>query len=169
MLDEHIPQNAHINTIEKKLSKNIGLLYKAREFLNKESLKTIYYSYIHSYLNYANIGWASTYFTKLKAVHHQQKRAAKIVCSENNLTHSRPLLRSLNALNVYQINLYQHANFMYIFRSNQTPKIFESIFEKPSHKYPTQFSETNYRYKKFSLKSIKCSFLSEVHVYGMNS
>ena len=130
MLDEHIAWNDHIHAIEKKLAKNIGLLYRARQFLDKESLKTIYFSYIHSYLNYANIAWASTYFTKLKTIHYQQKHAARIIFDEDILTHSRPLLRSLNALNIYQINLYQHANFMYKFKKNQSPKIINMAFEK---------------------------------------
>ena len=65
MLDEHISWNNHINTLEYKLAKNIGLLNRASYFLNEHSLKTIYFSYIHSYLNYANIAWASTYVTKL--------------------------------------------------------------------------------------------------------
>ena len=30
-------------------------------------------------------------------------------------------------------------------------------FEKPTHKYPTQFSETNFKYKKYSLNSAKHS------------
>ena len=120
MLDEHITWNEHIKTIRKKLAKNIGLLYKARVLLDKESLKTNYFSYIHSYLNYANIARASTYFTKLKPIHYQQKQAARIVFGEDRLTHSRPLLRSLNALNIYQINIYQHANFMYKFKHSQT-------------------------------------------------
>ena len=157
MLDEHITWNKHIKTIGKKLAKNIGLLYKARVLLDKESLKTIYFSYIHSYLNYANIAWASTYFTKLKLIHYQQKDAARIVFGEDRLTHSRLLLRSRNALNIYQINIYQHANFMYKFKHSQTPSIFNNVFEKPDHKYPTQFSEINYKQKKCSLTSSKYS------------
>ena len=157
MLDEHIAWNDHIHAIKKKLAKNIGLLYRARQFLDKESPKTIYFSYIHSYLNYANIAWASTYFTKLKKIHYQQKHAARIIFDEDILTHSRPLLRSLNALNIYQINLYQHANFMYKFQKCQASKIFDMAFEKPTHKYPTQFPETNFKYKKYSLTSTKHS------------
>ena len=70
MLNEHIVWNDHIHVIEKKLAKNIGLLYRARQFLDKESHKAIYFSYIHSYLNHANIAWPSTYFTKLKTIHY---------------------------------------------------------------------------------------------------
>ena len=135
MLDEHIAWNDHIHVIEKKLAKNIGLLYRVRQFLDKESLKTIYFSYSHSYLNYANIALASTYSRKLKTIHYQQKHAARIIFNEDFLTHSRPLLRSLNALNIYQINLYQNANFMYKIQKTQAPKIFNMAFEKPTHKY----------------------------------
>ena len=108
----------------KKLAKNTDLLYKARELLDKESLKTINFSYIHSYLHYANIAWASTYFTNLKAVLYQQKHTAKAIITEDILTHSRPPLQLLNALNTYQINLYHHADFMYKSQKNQTPKTF---------------------------------------------
>ena len=125
MLDEHIAWNDHIHVIEKELAKNIGLLFRARQFLDKEALKTIYFSYIHSFLNYVNIAWASTSFRKLKTIHNQQKYAARTIFNEDILTHSRPLLRSLNTLNIYQINLYQHANFMYKFQKNQAAKIFK--------------------------------------------
>ena len=100
MIDENITWEDHMHSIEKKLAKNLGLLYQARHILDNESLKTIYFSYIHSYLIYANISWGSTCFTKLKTVHYQQKHAERIIFNENKLSHSRPLHRSLNALNV---------------------------------------------------------------------
>ena len=142
---------------KKKLARNIGLLNRARQILDKESLKTIYVSYIHSYLNYANTAWASTYLSKLKAIHYQQKHAAKIIFDEDILTQFRPLLQSLNALNIYEINLYQHANFMYKSQKYQAPKIFNIAFEKSTHNYPTEFSETNFKYKKYFLTSAKHS------------
>ena len=76
MIDEDITREDHIHTIAKKLAKNLGLLYQAKQIVDNESLKTIYFSNIHSYLIYANISWGSTYFTKLKTVHYQQKHAA---------------------------------------------------------------------------------------------
>ena len=44
---------------------------------------------------------------------------------------------------------------MYKLQKNQAPKIFNVAFQKPTHKYPTQFSETNFKYKKYSLTSTK--------------
>ena len=159
MLDEHVAWNDHIHTIEKKLAKNINLLCRVRQFLHQESLKTIYFAYIHSHLNYAKTAWASTYFKKLKTIDYQQKHAARITFNEGILTHSSPLLRSLNSLNIYQINLYQHTKLMYKFQKNQAPKILNIAFEKPTHKYSTQFSETNLKYKKYSLTSTNIQFL----------
>ena len=84
MIDENITWEDHIHTIEKKLAKNLGLLYQAKHILDNESLKTIYFSYIHSYLISANISWGSTYFTKLKTVYYQQKHAAPIIFNKIN-------------------------------------------------------------------------------------
>ena len=73
MLVEHISWIDHVRTVENKIAKNIGLLYRVTQFLNEDSLKTVYFSYIHSYLNYANIAWASMYATKLKIVLFETK------------------------------------------------------------------------------------------------
>ena len=79
MLDEHISWIDHVRTVENKIVKNIGLLYRISQFLNEDSLKTVYFLYIHSYLNYANIAWVSIYATKLKRVYLKQKHAVRIV------------------------------------------------------------------------------------------
>ena len=71
MLDENITWKDHLHTIEKKIAKSLGLLYCAKQFLNEESFKIIYFSYIHSYLNYGNVTWTSAYYTKLKTMHYQ--------------------------------------------------------------------------------------------------
>ena len=66
MLVENIPWKQHIEKVENILSKNIGLLCKARQLLDNKPLKNIYFSYIHSYLNYTNTALASTNPTKPK-------------------------------------------------------------------------------------------------------
>ena len=96
MTDENITWEDHIQTVEKKLAKNLGLLYLLDYLLDNDSLKTT----IHWYPNYANIAWGSKYLIKLKAMHYQQKHVARVTFNENILSHSRPLLRSLNVLHV---------------------------------------------------------------------
>ena len=99
--------------------------------------------------------WASTYRAKLKTIHFHQKHDVRIVFNEDKLTQSRPLLQSLNALNIYQINLYQHLAFMYKLNKNKAPLTFNELIKKPFHKYPTKFSEKCFSLKAIFLKSTK--------------
>ena len=46
MLDENISWEERILTVETKLAKNIGLLYRAKPLLKEKSLKSIYFSKI---------------------------------------------------------------------------------------------------------------------------
>ena len=54
ILDENINWNRHIELVENKISRNIGILYRALLYLDKEILKSIYFSFIHSYISYCN-------------------------------------------------------------------------------------------------------------------
>ena len=76
-LDENLTWKEHIKYTENKIAKNIGLLWKAKPFVNKKCLLSLYFSYIHSYINYANIAWGSTYITNLKKINSQQKHAIR--------------------------------------------------------------------------------------------
>ena len=50
-VDEHLNWKDHISIIENKLSKNSSLLHKAKQFLNAKAMNSLYFSFIHSYLN----------------------------------------------------------------------------------------------------------------------
>ena len=41
-----------LEQLEYKIAKHIGLLYQAKKLFNTRSLKSIYFSYIYTYLNY---------------------------------------------------------------------------------------------------------------------
>ena len=53
LLDDNLWKE-DITYLENKIGKKIGLMLSKKPFLDKESLLPLYYSYIHSYLNYAN-------------------------------------------------------------------------------------------------------------------
>ena len=76
LTDEHLTSKEHIPVIENKISKNLGLLYRAKRVLDNNALKKLYFSFFHSYLNYGNIAWASTSKTKLKKNSQQANRSS---------------------------------------------------------------------------------------------
>ena len=55
LLDENLNWKERIKYTENKISKNLGLLYEARPFLERNALLALYYSYIQTYINYASM------------------------------------------------------------------------------------------------------------------
>ena len=70
-IDQHLTWKTHVNFIAAKISKSVGLLYKAKYYLPSKSLLTLYYVYL--YLTYCNLIWASTYVTNLQRIYLLQK------------------------------------------------------------------------------------------------
>ena len=66
IIDENLTRKNHIEVVENKISKNILVLYRASHLLDFKNLLKIYFSFIHIYISYAIIAWASTFKTKLK-------------------------------------------------------------------------------------------------------
>ena len=143
-LDENLTWKDHIKYIENKIEKNIGILYRSKAYLNNKCLLYLYYSYIHSYISYANIAWTSTYFSNLKKVNSQQNHSVRIIYNKMKYGSVRELLVSLKILHVYQINILNNASFMHRINTKTSPTVFLSKFTKPSHIYPTRFSQINY-------------------------
>ena len=154
LIDEHLTWNI----IENKVSKNLGLLHRARRVLDKTALKNLYFSFIHSYLNYGNTVWASTSTTKLKKLTRKQKHALRIL--NNEFTDIRETMVRMKVLNIYKLNIYQILNFMFKIKANTAPCIFQSQFTEIQRQYSTRFSKNSfvesqlvYSQTKFSVSS----------------
>ena len=53
--------------------------------------------------------------------------------NKDQLCHIQPLLKNLNALNVYQVCLYQNLNFMHRIKMGNIPKVFHETTKMPNH------------------------------------
>ena len=134
--------------------KNIAVLYKASShLLDFKNLLKIYFSFIHIYISYANIAWASTSKTNLQGILKKQKHAARITLHVNRLGHARPLLKEMKALNVYHINLIQILTLMYKSKYGKNPRIFLPKFREVDHQYPTRSSKKSFCYKRSACKT----------------
>ena len=89
ILDKNINWNRHIELVENKISRSNGILYRTSPYLDKESLKNIYFSFIDSYISYCNIAWASTSKTKLARIFNKQKHAFRIIYNKSIYVHSK--------------------------------------------------------------------------------
>ena len=142
--DENLSWKEDLKFTENKIAKTIGLMYKAKPFLDKDSLLSLYFSYIHSYIKYANLAWASTHKANLEKIHSQQKHAFRIVYNKDRCYHTKELFRSCNVLNVYKLKLLNTSTFMHKIKTGTSPAAFHTTFKMPSHSYITRFSSANY-------------------------
>ena len=143
MLDEKLSWKDHIKYTENKISKNIGISYKARDYLSKESLLSLYYAYIHTYINYANLACAST-TRNLKKIHSQQKHVFRIIFRKDKFSHTTELFLQNKVFNVYQLNILNNLIFMHKVKAETAQVVFLPKFQKQAHPYPTTFSKLNY-------------------------
>ena len=136
-IDERLTWKSHINNITKIISKNIGILYSARNNLFKQHLKQLYFSFIHSYLNYCNIAWASTYKSSLTSIFRRQKHAIRVINNKDRFTSSQPLFIEDRVLDVYSLNIFQVLCMVYKCKEKSSPRIFHHIYAK---KTPNKYS-----------------------------
>ena len=145
IIDESLNWNKHILSIENKISKNIGILYKAKQVLEIESLKKLYFAFIHSYLNYCNIIWGSTFKSNLKKLYGKQKHALRIIFGVNKFAPINHYFKELGALNIYQLNILQTISFMGSVKTKTCPKAFLDQFSTITHKYQTRYSKNAFK------------------------
>ena len=66
LLDDDLSWKEHMKYLENKIAKNIGLMYRAKPSLHKESMLALYYSYIHDHPLYPLI---STHIHYIHYIH----------------------------------------------------------------------------------------------------
>ena len=140
MIDQNLRWTNHISYIKKKIAKGIGILSKARKYLNSDSLKTLYHSFIYPYLDYCIEVWGSACITHLDPLYRMQKKAIRMITFSHYKTQSTFLFKKCKLLNLSEIHYFKVALFMYKLHHNKVPLIFQSYFKSnyEIHNYNTR-------------------------------
>jgi hypothetical protein len=157
-IDQHLKWKVHIEEINKKITKNIGILKRISHVIPSHILLNLYFTLIYPYLTYCNIVWTSTYITNLNNLIISQKKAVRVVTKSPRNSHTKPLFAQFNLLNVTQLRFVQTCEFMYKYRNNLLPPSFSSYFNlvphniclRNKHDYRSIYARTNTR--KMSIK-----------------
>ena len=89
----------------------------------------------------------------MKKIFTYQKKAAREIFFADRLAHAKALILEMNALNVYQINIYQDLILLYKAHSRAAPSILFNKFSKVNHNYPTgSKNRGNYTILKSTMK-----------------
>ena len=142
IIDNRLNWKEHIIYISGKISKGIGIILKARKHLDKDALKTLYYSFVYPYLCYCNHVWGNTYKTYLNKLVILQIKIIRIIAGVKPRTHTEPLFKALNILNVFDINKYLIDRFMFHVYNGNALEAFKIMFtqNKSIHNHDTRQS-----------------------------
>ena len=81
---------------------------------------------------------ASTNKSKLQALHRHQKHATRIINFKDKLTSAKPRLEPVNAMAVYEMNIFHAFCIMHFCKNGNTPLTFKHIYTlKPINKLRT--------------------------------
>ena len=142
-IDQHLTWKTYVNFVVAKISKSVGLLYKAKYYLSSKSLLTLYYALVYPHLTYCNLIWASTYVTNLQRIYLLQKRPVPAISKADYKASSKPLFANLKILDVFSIYSLQVSSFMYLYHNDALPIAFTQIFQTGNqiHQYSTRYSD----------------------------
>ena len=124
-IDEHLNWKQHIHDIAIKLNRANALLSIIRNYVNKHTLRTIYFAIFDSHINYANLIWGHNVNTVSRIV-ILQKKALRIMNFQSRDSHSSPLFKSNHILKLEDKILIENILFINKSFNNLLPTIFKS-------------------------------------------
>ena len=164
ILDENLTWKKHIQYINRKIAKNIGIISKARTILNKKTLLTLYYTFIYPYLNYCITSWGSANKTILDPLIKLQKKAVRLISNAPKLTHTKPLFFNTRVLTVNNLYIYNIGSFMHAFINGKQPIPFNNMFTFNSYihnhgtrqesRLHTPVGKTSFSYKTIKFRGV---------------
>ena len=125
---------------------------------------TIYYSLFHSYINYGNLIWGSTYKTSINQLYLSQKKFVRIATNSDYRAHAAPLFNELKLLDIYDMNKLNLLSF--IFKWQRDDDKYQTIFQnyykrhREIHRYNTRHRDNFIKPKPhnhYGFQSIKYS------------
>ena len=119
----------HIDYTCSKVAKNIGIITKARRTFDKETLLSLYYSFIYPYLSYCIHLWGSAYQSYLKKLEILQKLVIRIIAGVNRREHTAPLFSNFGVLTLENVFSYNIGLLMYKYHHGWLSNVM-NLFEK---------------------------------------
>lgn len=132
IFDNRMKWTSHINYVRNKLRKFIFIFSSLNKILAPDLLKTVYYAYVQSLLQYGILAWGGCFQTILSPLEIIQKTIIKAALKKNRRFPTELLFEEFKVLNISQ--LYIRSLIMYIYNNKDT------MFNQISHSYSTRAS-----------------------------
>ena len=135
-LDEKLSWKKHANHIVGKLSRIVGVFAKIQENLSISALKTLYFSFFQSNLQYGIFFWYYVSTDIRNKIMRLQKKAIRIISKNSFNSHTNELFNQLKILKFEDLMKLESCKFIY--QEVNFSRNFSLISHSYLHNYPTR-------------------------------
>jgi hypothetical protein len=122
----------HIEKMTRKLATALFFMRNAKNFLNMEALRSLYYSIFHSVIVYGIHVWSSTANSNLHGIILKQKAAVRTICGSRYNDHTEPLFKLQKILPIEYLLDFFALQFMQHYQQGFLPSIFDDTWPPAS-------------------------------------
>ena len=133
-LDSELNWHSHLNSLSKRLSRNVYLLSRLRKYATKESLKLYFDAHINSFINYASTLWDNCSGEYMKRINSIHRRAIKLLLPNPNLS-TDDKFKELQILPLDKQLLLNKAVITHKIYNNEAPPYLMPLLKKAPERY----------------------------------
>ena len=140
VISSELSWNHHISHLINRIRPGLAMLYKLKYTAEPKTLLHIYFSLIHSHLNYGILIWGDAPHYHTVKLLTLQKKAIRIILHKDPLTSCRPLFKELSILTVTSMYLLEMSCYAKRLLLNLGPNPSTQTVQISSdiHKYNTR-------------------------------
>ena len=141
LIDTNLKWKSHVDHIAAILSRNVGIMNRSKFFLGRKHLLLLYNSLVLPYLNYCCLIWGNSAQSTINKLFILQKKAVRIIESQDRIAHSNPIFVKLQLLKLKDIAKQQSLLVMHSVIRQEAPTLIKSLFNlSPMHHRESRIS-----------------------------
>ena len=88
ILDNKLTWKNHITQTNLRISKGIGILHKLRQCVSQSTLRSLYFAFVQSNVNYCLLNWGNAAPSNLTPIKTNLNKALRIMCYKGPMYHA---------------------------------------------------------------------------------
>ena len=154
--------------VETKVSKSIAVLYKTKDVLDIQALRTLYQSLVEPYMSYFCEIWGNTYPSRLRKLSLLQIKAIRIIYSLDYHGHTAVFFYCSNILKLE--DLITHSTMVMLYKANNSclEGRVQAFFEPTAavHMHDTRQSKLCYFIKANTTHRLLSITVRGIHIWN---
>jgi len=151
LLDFKLSFKSHLKNLYEKINKYIGIFYHVRHMLPEKCLRTLYFSFVFSYIYYCAEIYGNATSANLKPLQIAQNRALRALQYKNKYFPVNEMHKNFSILKIQDIVQYKQSKIIHslLTGDKKLPPVLKKLIvpSKHMHSYKTRHQNSVYEIK----------------------